>query len=87
MNNTQKPPPIIPIASQAYNAVMHATCGRCAQHHDAQRGLITNILAGAWAVSQRSQQTAYELKSKFNSFHPHKEFHRKISRDSISRDL
>lgn len=43
--------PIVGIACQAYNALMHNTRGRTAQHHDAQRGLVTAALAGGYAKS------------------------------------
>lgn len=85
--NSAKRSPISGIACQAYNAVMHATRGRSAQHHDAQKGLITASLAGAWASHYTTQHTARKLKEKCDIRYPHNEFTQKISRDAISRDL
>jgi hypothetical protein len=79
--------PIVGVACQGYNAVMHATRGRSAQHHDAQKGLITSALAGGWACSNKTQQAAERLLTKCNRGYPHEDFRTKISRNGISRDL
>jgi hypothetical protein len=79
--------PVAGISCQAYNSVMHATRGRTAQHHDAQKGLITSALAGAWATTYTTQHTARRLSDKCNAHYPHAEFREKISREAISRDL
>ena len=72
-------PPIVGMGCQGYNAVMHATRGRCAQHHDAQRGLVTAALAGSWANSQSHKQHARSLIQQCNRRLPHAEFRQKIS--------
>lgn len=79
--------PIIGVACQAYNAIMHTTRGRSAQHHDAQLGIITSTLAGAWATGYKNQQTARELKDRCDYHYPHNEFQSKISRDTVCTDL
>ena len=79
--------PIVGVACQAYNAVMHATRGRSAQHHDAQKGLITSTLAGAWASTYKTEQAAEHLRNKCSRGYPHEDFRQKISRNGISRDL
>lgn len=73
--------PIIGVGCQAYNALTHATRGRCAQHHDAQRGLVTATLAGAWAKTPSNIQKARSLRSQCRRQLPHMEFREKISRD------
>lgn len=85
--NTGPQSPIAGISCQGYNTVMHSTRGRTAQHHDAQKGLITASLAGAWATQYSTQQTARRMKAKCDAHFPHQEFREKISRDAISRDL
>lgn len=76
------PPPIIGLGCQGYNAVMHATRGRCAQHHDAQRGLVTGALAGAWANTIALKQKAKNLIHQCNLRLPHVEFRHKISNNN-----
>jgi hypothetical protein len=87
MDNSVTAPPIVGVACQAYNAVMHATRGRSAQHHDAQKGLITSAMAGAWASTPKTKGSADRLKNKCSEMYPHHEFRQKISRDAICRDL
>lgn len=72
-------PPIIGMGCQGYNALMHATRGRCAQHHDAQRGLVTGALAGSWAKTPTDKQTAKSLLQKCKHRLPHLEFRQKIA--------
>lgn len=81
------PPAIVGISCQGYNAVMHSTRGRSAQHHEAQRGLITSTLAGAWADSFKTKNRAERLKHQCSTQLPHVDFRHKISRDAIGRDL
>ena len=79
--------PIVGIACQAYNVVMHATCGRSAQHHDTQKGLITSTLAGVWASTYKTEQAAEHLRNKCSQGYPHEDFRQKISRNEISHNL
>jgi hypothetical protein len=80
-------PVICGIASQGYNAIMHHTRGRTAQHHDVQVGLITAALAGGWATSDKAKQQATRLARKCQHSLPHEAFAEKISNPNISRDL
>ncbi|KAF8326750.1 hypothetical protein F5887DRAFT_1084263 [Amanita rubescens] len=74
--------PIIGISCQAYNAVMHNTRGRCAQHHDAQRGLVTAALAGGFARTNANTRTARILQSQCKNRLPHLEFKQKIANNN-----
>lgn len=56
--------PVVGIACQAYDVVMDATHGCTAQHHDAQKGLITSTLAGVWASTYRTKQATEHLMNK-----------------------
>lgn len=76
------PPPILAVCCQGYNALMHHTRGRFAQHHDAQRGLVTSTLAGSWAKTQKNVQTAKLLQLQCNERLPHYEFRQKIANDN-----
>ena len=55
---------VVGVGSQGYNAVMHHTWGRTAQHHDAQMGLITSALAGEWARNEQGKQQEREIDAK-----------------------
>jgi hypothetical protein len=79
--------PVTGIASQGYNAVMHSTRGRSNQHHDAQLGLITGTLAGAWAVGDKAERKARNLLTKCSKELPHISFGEKIKNAGIKRDL
>jgi hypothetical protein len=74
--------PIIGISCQAYNAVMHNTRGRCAQHHDAQRGLVTAALAGGFARTISNTRTARILQTQCKNRLPHLEFKQKIANNN-----
>ncbi|KAF8666943.1 hypothetical protein AX14_006410 [Amanita brunnescens Koide BX004] len=76
------PPPILAVCCQGYNALMHHTRGRFAQHHDAQRGLVTSTLAGSWAKTQKNVQTAKLLQLQCNERLPHYEFKQKIANNN-----
>lgn len=78
---------VVGVASQGYNAVMHHTRGRTAQHHDAQLGLITSALAGEWARNERGKQQAHKLAQKCEHRLPHESFSEKIRNTEIVRDL
>jgi hypothetical protein len=80
-------PAVCGIASQGYNAVMHHTRGRTAQHHDVQVGLITAALAGGWATSDKAKQRATKMIQKCQQSLPHEAFAEKIANPNISRDL
>jgi len=71
--------PIVGIACQAYNAVIHNTRGRCAQHHDAQRGLVTAALAGGYARSNANIKKARDFQNHCRNRLPHLEFKEKIA--------
>ena len=75
------------ISSQGYNAVTHSTRGRTAQHHDAQVGLVTGALAGAWATGNSEKRKAGELVRRCSRKMPHQSFADKIRNPEISRDL
>lgn len=76
------------ISSQGYNVVMHRTRGRTSQHHDAQVGLVTAVLGGAWAGSGTSQSsTARSIEMKCTRTMPHKAFADKIRNEPLDRDL
>ena len=74
--------PIIGIACQAYNAVMHNTRGRRAQHHDAQRGLVTAALAGGFARTDSNIRKAKVLQHQCSQRLPHLEFKQKIANNN-----
>jgi hypothetical protein len=74
--------PIIGIACQAYNALMHNTRGRTAQHHDAQRGLVTAALAGGYAKSDSNVRKARTLQNQCRTRLPHLEFKEKIANNN-----
>lgn len=74
--------PIVGIACQAYNALMHNTRGRTAQHHDAQRGLVTAALAGGYAKSDGNVRKARVLQSQCRNRLPHLEFKEKIANNN-----
>ena len=74
--------PIIGIACQAYNSVMHNTRGRRAQHHDAQRGLVTAALAGGFAKTDGNIRKAKVLQTQCNNRLPHLEFKQKIANNN-----
>lgn len=75
------------ISSQGYNAVTHHTRGRTAQHHDAQVGLVTGSLSGAWAVEPKTIQKAQRLRRKCDQKMPHKAYAQKIENSNICQDL
>ena len=77
-----QPPAIIGVGCQGYNGVMHVTRGRCAQHHDAQRGLVTSALAGSWAKIPTNIQTARLKLAHCNIRLPHEEFKEKIENNA-----
>jgi hypothetical protein len=77
--------PIIGVGCQGYNALLHATRGRCAQHHDAQRGLVTGALAGLWAKTTSNKNKAKTLQIQCTNRLPHIEFQKKISNDDAER--
>jgi hypothetical protein len=76
------------ISSQCYNAVVHNTRGRTAQHHDAQVGLVTSALAGAWASpNTAASRTATKILENCTRKLPHDAFADKIKNPAIQRDL
>jgi hypothetical protein len=76
------------VSSQGYNTVMHRTRGRKAQHHDAQVGLVTAALGGAWAAPNSAQSaTARGIEHGCNRKMPHQSFADKIRSQPLSRDL
>jgi hypothetical protein len=79
--------PITGIASQGYNSVMHSTRGTSNQHHDAQLGLITSTLAGAWATTERNKRIANDQKMLCEHRLPHNTYQEKIANEGIERDL
>jgi hypothetical protein len=80
-------PPVTGIASQGYNAVMHSTRGMSNQHHDAQVGLVTGALSGAWAKGERLQRIARDMNRTCDHRLPHDSFAEKITNPQIKRDL
>jgi hypothetical protein len=66
---------------------MHSTRGRSNQHHDAQLGLITGALAGAWAVGDKGKRKARHLSTRCSEELPHISFGEKIKNTGIKRDL
>ncbi|KAF7782914.1 hypothetical protein Agabi119p4_2290 [Agaricus bisporus var. burnettii] len=76
-----------PIASQGYNAMMHHTRGRSAQHHDAQLGLVTAAISGQWATPGTNSARAYTLSTQCHYEMPHESFNTKIQPDDLGRDL
>jgi hypothetical protein len=74
--------PIIGIACQAYNSLMHNARGRGAQHHDAQRGLVTAALAGGYAKSDDNVRKARYLQNHCSNHLPHLEFKEKIANNN-----
>jgi len=74
--------PIVGIACQAYNSLMHNTRGRSAQHHDAQRGLVTAALAGGFAKSDANIRKARQLQNLCSNRLPHLEFKEKIANNN-----
>lgn len=80
--STTQPHPILGIGCQGYNAVMHVTRGRCAQHHDAQKGLVTSALAGSWAKTTVNLRKARSKMNACNNLLPHEEFREKIENDT-----
>ncbi|EKM74525.1 hypothetical protein AGABI1DRAFT_133148 [Agaricus bisporus var. burnettii JB137-S8] len=78
-----------PISSQGYNAIMHHTRGRTAQHHDAQLGIVTAALAGQWIPpsSRSSYSHAQDYLAQCRFEMPHEAFNMKIQPDGLSRDL
>ena len=79
--------PVIGIASQGYNAIIHSTRGHSAQHHDAQRGLVTAALSGIWATGSKNITKAEKLRSKCDTRFPHADYEDKIKRPGICRDF
>lgn len=75
------------VSSQGYNAIMHSTRGTSNQHHDAQLGLITSALAGAWATQGNMKTKAHKLQTRCANRLPHVQFSDKISKEAIERDL
>jgi hypothetical protein len=81
-------PVIHPISSQGYNAVMHHTRGRGAQHHDAQLALVTAALAGQWAPEHSPcYNTAHRIMEECKNQLPHQSYEKKIKSHNINRDL
>lgn len=82
--NNNNANPIIGVGCQAYNSLTHATRGRCAQHHDAQRGVVTATLAGAWAKTSANIRKATSLRNECRHRLPHMEFREKISKSGFN---
>jgi hypothetical protein len=80
-------PIVVGIASQGYNAVMHNTRGRSAQHHEVQLGLTTAYLAGEWSQTAHSRQRQQRIEEKLANGLPYKNYADKISNPEICRDL
>jgi hypothetical protein len=80
-------PVIRAIASQGYNAMMHHTRGRTAQHHEVQVGHVTSALAGMFAKSPQHINTATRLARTCQQALPHQAFAEKIHSPAISSDL
>lgn len=87
-DNTDSPEPaVFGISSQGYNAVMHNTRGRSAQHHEVQVGYITRMLAASWMNTKAHQRDAQKWIRKCEQALPHQAYAEKIRDRSICRDL
>ncbi|KAF8872027.1 hypothetical protein BD779DRAFT_1477818 [Infundibulicybe gibba] len=86
-NDNARKPAIFGISSQGYNAVMHNTRGRSAQHHEVQVGYITRMLAGSWMNAKSHQLAAQRWVQKCQQALPHEAYAEKIRDRSICRDL
>lgn len=80
-------PAIHPIASQGYNAMMHHTRGRTAQHHEVQVGQVTAALAGMFANTPQHINLGKRLIRTCQQALPHQAFSEKIQSPAISTDL
>jgi hypothetical protein len=86
--DTYQPVPITGIGCQGYNALMHCTRGLGSQHHDAQKGVVTAALSGAWATTEGGMDSiARSLKLQCSYQLPHQTYDRKIAHQKIHRDL
>jgi hypothetical protein len=75
------------IASQGYNALMHHTRGRTAQHHEVQVGQVTAALAGIYATTPQHTNRARKLTRSCQQALPHQAFAEKILSEAITTDL
>jgi hypothetical protein len=80
-------PVIHGIASQGYNALMHHTRGRTAQHHEVQVGQVTAALAGMFAKTPQHITLSRRLTRTCRQALPHQAFTEKIQSPAISTDL
>lgn len=80
--------PIIGVACQGYNAVMHHTRGHGVQHHDAQQAIITNTIGAVFApfLDGNLKRKANDLWKKCSQSLPHERFERKIENENICRN-
>lgn len=69
---------VVPVSCQGYNAIMHNTHGRRAQHHEVQTGMVTSALAGQWASGGKVEQEARRLSRKCDAKLPHDAYASKI---------
>jgi hypothetical protein len=86
-DNIADTPVIHAIASQGYNAMMHHTRGRTAQHHEVQVGQVTSALAGLFAKSPQHINVSKRLLRTCQQALPHQAFAEKIHCPAISTDL
>ncbi|OCH83610.1 hypothetical protein OBBRIDRAFT_840366 [Obba rivulosa] len=70
-------PVIIPVACQGYNELSHRS-RPTAGLHDVQQGLITSVMAGAFAEDPRSKRIAQTVKAKCEQSLPHERFAAKV---------
>jgi hypothetical protein len=75
------------IASQGYNAMMHHTRGRTAQHHEVQVGQVTAALAGQYARTAQHVNVCKRLTWTCCQALLHEAFSAKIRGPAISTDL
>jgi hypothetical protein len=78
--------PIMGIASQGYNSVMHSTRGHGVQHHEAQQGLVTAAMGGRFTTTKMKDRSRQFVNTCNNSL-PHKRFDLKINNNALQRDL
>jgi hypothetical protein len=80
-------PPLIGIASQMYNSMMHNTRGNSSQQHGVVLGNVTAALAGYWARGTPHATKAANIAAKCDNQLPHHEYLEKIKDRPLSRDL
>jgi hypothetical protein len=80
-------PVIQGITSQGYNALMHFTRGRTAQHHEVQVGQVTAALAGMFANTAPHTTICRRLTRTCEQALPHQAFAEKVRSMAITTDL